>query len=59
MMVLSMATNCFLFGFASEQLATWAPEMYETHPDGDQWIIPGHGRYYNIIYHKYIDVYPS
>jgi len=45
MMVLSMLTNCFLFGFASEQLATWAPEMYETYPDGDQWIKPGYGRY--------------
>jgi len=45
MMVLSMITNCFLFGFASEQLATWAPEMYETYSDGDQWIKPGYGRY--------------
>lgn len=45
MMVLSMTTNCLLFGFASEQLATWAPEMYETHADGDQWIKPGYGRF--------------
>lgn len=45
MMILSMVTNCFLFGFASEQLASWAPVMYETHEDGDQYIIPGYGRY--------------
>lgn len=45
MTILSMVTNCFLFGFASEQLASWAPEMYETHSDGDQWIKPGFGRY--------------
>jgi len=45
MTILSMITNCFLFGFASEQLASWAPEMYETHADGDQYIVPGYGRY--------------
>eukprot|EP00794_Sanderia_malayensis_P011886 gene11886-13118_t len=45
MMVVSMATNCFLIGFSSEQLAVWVPEMYETVADGDQWILPGYGRY--------------
>lgn len=45
MMVLSMATNCFLIGFSSEQLATWVPEMYDTAADGDQWIKLGYGRY--------------
>ena len=44
MMVLSMLTNCFLFGFGSEQLAAWVPEWYETHEDGDQWIKLGYGR---------------
>jgi len=45
MMVLSMATNCFLIGFSSEQLATWVPEMYYLDNTGDQWIKPGFGRY--------------
>ncbi len=49
MMVVSMATNCFLIGFSSEQLAVWAPEMYETAADGDQWIKPGYGRYFGIL----------
>ena len=44
MMVLSMATNCFLIGFSSEQLATWVPEMYYLDNTGDQWIKPGFGR---------------
>jgi len=45
MMLMSMVTNCFLFGFASEQLASWVPEFYETHADGDQFIKLGYGRY--------------
>ena len=45
MVVVSMLTNSFLFGFASEQLATWAPEMYTTDETGDQWIRDGYGRY--------------
>eukprot|EP00795_Rhopilema_esculentum_P008383 gene8383-14358_t len=44
MMVLSMATNCFLIGFSSEQLATWVPDMYYLDDTGDQWIKPGYGR---------------
>ena len=44
MMVLSMATNCFLIGFSSEQLATWVPDMYYLDDTGDQWIRPGFGR---------------
>ncbi|XP_002170516.2 anoctamin-10 isoform X1 [Hydra vulgaris] len=45
MTLVSMLTNCFLFGFASEQLAEWVPDMYETRDDGDRWIKLGSGRY--------------
>lgn len=49
MTVVSMFTNCFLFGFASEQLATWVPDMYHTHTGehthGDLFIKDGYGRY--------------
>ena len=43
MVIVSILTNCLIFGFSSEQLLQWLPSLFE-HVEGDQQLKMGYGR---------------